>query len=341
MNYKAEVDFEGFEVDYINADRLARTVKMVPKEYVGQTSVSYGELLTGLCEAGVKPEDIQGIYKVSAKDSSYSVMFKYDDAMLMMHKKGSILINKVVFNIMKMDEQIVTLRVHWLPLYFDNSLLREVFAEYGKVIDVVMLKTSHAIVSTYNGIREVTLKTDEFRKQRVPHLVNFNSGQSMLVTMQGRAPYCLKCRSVGHIRSRCPTNKRFNQLFTEHQRMEAAVAPAPPDAPAPQADVTSGSDFSAPIVTPAPTDVGTEGGGAVGLGQEKQQDMSMEGSESGCSKRGRDQEPDDEGFVKPNKTAKAQSWADEPEPAPTQNNFLNLIPGVYSPSDQVPPSQVD
>ena len=57
----------------------------------------------------------------------------------MMHLKGSIIINKMVFDT-KMDEQIVTLRVHWLPLYMDNSLLREVFAEYGKVKDVVMLK---------------------------------------------------------------------------------------------------------------------------------------------------------------------------------------------------------
>ena len=58
---------------------------------------------------------------------------------MLMHLKGSIIINKMVFDT-KMDEQIVTLRVHLLPLYMDNSLLREVFAEYGKVIDVVMLK---------------------------------------------------------------------------------------------------------------------------------------------------------------------------------------------------------
>ena len=57
----------------------------------------------------------------------------------MMHLKGSIIINKMVFDTM-MDEQIVTSRVHWSSLYMDNSLLREVFAEYEKVIDSVMLK---------------------------------------------------------------------------------------------------------------------------------------------------------------------------------------------------------
>ena len=342
MNFKAEIDFDGFEADYINVDRMAKTVKFVPKEYMGGTSVSYGELLTGLCENGVNPEDIQGIYKVSARDSSYSVLFKYDDAMRKIHAKTSIVINKIPFDIMRMDEQIVNLKVHWLPLYMDNSLLWEIFSEYGKVVDVSMQKTSHALVSAFNGIREVRLKTDEFRKQRIPHLVNFNSGQSILITMAGRSPYCLECRSVGHIRSRCPTNKKFNQLFTGNQRMEVAVAPAPPDAPAPQVDVTSGSDTSAPDVTPAPANVGTEVEVAVGLGQEEQQEESMEGSESNGAKRGRDHEPgDDDGFVKPTKTAKAQSWADEPEPVSLQNNFLDLAPGIYSPSDQVPPSQVD
>ena len=338
MNFKAEVDFEGFEVDYINADRLARIVKMEPKEYVGQTSVSYGELLTGLCEAGVKPEDISGIYKVSVKDSSYSVLFKYDDAMLMMHKKGSILINKVVFNIMKMDEQIVTLRVHWLPLYMDNSLLREVFAEYAKVIDVVMLKTSHAIVSAYNGVREVSIKTDEFRKQRVPHLVNFNSGQSMLVTMQGRDPYCLKCRSVGHIRSRCPTNKRFNQLFTEHQRMEAAIAPAPPDAPAPQANVTSGSDFQLQLSHQHPRMWELRVGVLLALGRRNSRICPWKGRRVVVPRGDGIRSLMMKVLSSLTKQRKRSLGLMSLSPPPKENNFLNLIPGVYSPSDQVPPS---
>ena len=68
MNFKAEIDFEDFVVDYINTDRLARKVKLVPKEYIRQSLVSYGELLAGPCKSGVKPEDIAGIYKMSAKD---------------------------------------------------------------------------------------------------------------------------------------------------------------------------------------------------------------------------------------------------------------------------------
>ena len=148
-----------------------------------------------------------------AEESNSIETSKNDDAMRMIHLKGSIVINKILLDIMRMDEQIVSIKAHWLPLNMDNSLIREVFSEYGKVVIVNMQKNSHDLVSAYNDIREVHLKTDEFRKQRVPHLLNFSSGQSILVTMAGRVPYCLKCRSVGHKRSRCPTNKKFKSTF--------------------------------------------------------------------------------------------------------------------------------
>ena len=85
------------------------------------------ELLAGLCENGINPEDIAGIYKVSAGDPTYSVLFKYNDAMRMIHLKESIVINKIPFDIMRIDDKIVS--------------IREVFSEYGKVIDVYMQKT--------------------------------------------------------------------------------------------------------------------------------------------------------------------------------------------------------
>ena len=78
-------------------------------------------------------------------------------------------------------------------------------------MDIGWSKTSHAKLVAYNGIRELRLKCDEFQKQQIPHLNNFKSGQSMLVTVAGRPPYCLRCSRVGHIRSRCPERRTFSQ----------------------------------------------------------------------------------------------------------------------------------
>ena len=40
------------------------------------------------------------------------------------------------YQVMKMDEQIVNIRVHWLPLNFKNSLLHEIFSMYGEVMSI-------------------------------------------------------------------------------------------------------------------------------------------------------------------------------------------------------------
>ena len=96
-----------------------------------------------------------------------------------------------------MNEQIFTIRVHWLPINHVGSILREIFAEYGEVLDLKMNKTSHAKLTAFNGQREVRLKCDEFRKQQIPHLINFQSGQSILITLPGRLPICLRCSEVG------------------------------------------------------------------------------------------------------------------------------------------------
>ena len=102
----------------------------------------------------------------------------------------------MIYDIMKMAEQVVTVRVHWLPIYYDSSILYELFSKYGEVLDIKMMKTAHAKITTFNGSREAKLKTDEFRKHIIPHLVNFNSGQSILLTIPGRPPYCLRCNCM-------------------------------------------------------------------------------------------------------------------------------------------------
>ena len=70
----------------------------------------------------------------------------------------------------------------------------------------------------FNGVREIRLKTSEFKRQLIPHLVKFNSGQSILVTLNGRPPYCLKCHVLGHTRQRCPKVKSFANVVRPDQQ---------------------------------------------------------------------------------------------------------------------------
>ena len=92
--------------------------------------------------------------------------------LLSVAKLQSIRAGNVDFNVMRLDEQVVVLRVHWLPLYYDNLLLSEVLEPFGQNMMCNMLKTAHAEYVTYDGVREVYLKTTEILKQRIPHLIH-------------------------------------------------------------------------------------------------------------------------------------------------------------------------
>ena len=54
-----------------------------------------------------------------------------------------------------------------------------------------MCKSCNANVCVYNGVREVQLRTDEVDKQKIPHLVKLENGQSILFTMFGGLPSAL------------------------------------------------------------------------------------------------------------------------------------------------------
>ena len=347
--------FEGSETIHINNTKLDQTVKLIPADPGNRRQLpSYGELLSVLEDAGIDGEKIEGLFKVSDSDSSYSLQMKDEEAVQELMDIQQLRFGKASLNVMKMSEQVVTLRVHWLPLYYDHSILRTVFSLYGQILDIGMMRASHEKVTVLNGVRQVTLKVDEVMKQRIPHLIKFPSGQCCLVTMQGRPPYCLKCQEVGHIRSRCPTNNRsFAGLFKNNRT--SAGAGAPPKAPVPQVGAGTGSKDPDPAPSSAdaeavPADrvaasndatAVSAGGADVSVGMEadeagsgqrpksmfdttddEENDEDVEMNEK-RSKRCRDSSADDD-YLTPNKTAKAVDWTEEPPSIELSNPYDNL-----------------
>ena len=154
--------YNGEELNYVNLDRLEKTLKFVPNRR--QSFVSTGELVNAIGDAGVQPKDITGIYKVSHNNPSFSVQFGFSVTCDMVYALSQLKVRDTIFEIMRLNEQIVNLRVHWLPLYFDKMILTEIFENFGEVLDVSMLKTAYAHHTTFDGVREVRLKTEELKK---------------------------------------------------------------------------------------------------------------------------------------------------------------------------------
>lgn len=318
--------FEGVEANYINPDRLARTVRFVS---TSQNPTSYGELLNGLCAAGIEPDEINGIYKVSAYDHSYSIQCKYSDTVEKLIELKKLTCGRANFEIMKMTEQVVNLRIHWLPLFYDNLILEEIFGQYGEILDIEMLKTSHEKLVAFNGTRQIKMKVTEFQKQLLPHIVYFNSGQAILVTMAGRPPYCLKCKSIGHVRQRCPHGNRSYAMVSRSENMptmqdSVADGSAPTQTPeALVAPVSEPSDLGAGAMAPAEAE--TEcASGSLASGQDQQgENLEMDLDPERGMKRGREVRETTDSWITPNKTARSRTRVEQP--LPLDNSFSPIL----------------
>ncbi|MEW8546863.1 MAG: hypothetical protein AB2693_25390 [Candidatus Thiodiazotropha sp.] len=307
---KPIVTFEGFAPNYINEDELKMTIKLVPVE---QGSPTYGDLFVLLDKYGVKPTDILGCYKVSANDSSFSLFMGNSEVVSMLKRQKFLQNDKFKLMVMGMTEQLLSIRVHWLPLFYENRIIKAMLADYGEVHEIKMCKSSYANLVAMNGIREVLLKTDEIKKQQIPHLINLGCGQSVLLTMQGRPPLCLRCKQVGHTRKDCDPGRR-----TFAQVAESVARPTAPPVPEPPAETSTGSgDSEAASYSRA---AGAEGSGVARDGSEEQPTVENMDSESGRSKRDLDSDDD---FIPPNKPARMRPPSSQP--VPLENAFAPIM----------------
>ena len=165
------------------------------------------------------------------------------------------------YSVSYFGKQSVCLRVHWLPVIMNNDILHEVFGSFGKVMKVDFEKMG----DYENGVRRVYMEVSVAERLELPHLLQFADGLKALVTMSGRAPLCLRCGEVGHVRQACPP---LNSLpgaarATEVRAQRAADVPvaaprrvevAPVEtAPVVAAPVAAATAAAAPAAT-APTE---------------------------------------------------------------------------------------
>jgi len=105
-----------------------------------------------------------------------------------------------VFNVSYFGKQNICFRVHWLSIIMNNDKLYDVFSSFGKVIKVDYEKHGDC----ENGVIQVFMEVSIAEKLEIPHMLHYSDGLKALVTMSGRAPLCLRCGEVGHVREACP-----------------------------------------------------------------------------------------------------------------------------------------
>lgn len=207
---------------FFEEDVLDRTIKLTCQ---GASLVTVVSMLN---RYGVAASDVEAIGTGAPFESGYTVTMKSRETVDKLRQVENLNYRNYHFSITALNKQVINVRVHWMPHYLSDNLLKSVFADYGRVLNVQRLSQSYGQSLIHNGVREVTLEVTEIQRLAVPHLLKFEGGLSMLLTVAGRPPLCLRCSRVGHMRRQCP-------VFMDTRRSYSGVARQAEKQPAPEA----------------------------------------------------------------------------------------------------------
>lgn len=76
------------------------------------------------------------------------------------------------FKRVPLGKQVVTVRVHWLPHYLSDNVVKTLLVDYGTSLSIERLSSTVAGFKVFNGVREVKMEVDEWQKVALPHLIN-------------------------------------------------------------------------------------------------------------------------------------------------------------------------
>lgn len=183
---------------------------------LGPNTVTRLEIHSAVAKETERGEScIEFFYRLE-RPREHFMVFDQDDVAANLSAIGKIRLNDdTEIQLDRVDQQRVLIRVHWLPPFVHNDYLYGIFSEYGQVTSID--NEFDAVVKTNTCVRRIRMVLTEDKRARIPHLISYGMGKRLLITMAGRAPLCLKCHDVGHIRSSCPTNQpKHNQQEAEN-----------------------------------------------------------------------------------------------------------------------------
>ncbi|XP_064471327.1 uncharacterized protein LOC135385758 [Ornithodoros turicata] len=101
----------------------------------------------------------------------------------------------------------VTLKLHWIPMNVSDEVVRRALSTYGKTTDMVREKWRlPGLEGVETTTRSVTIQLkDGVSTESIPYQLKI-MGVTVLISVPGKPPLCLRCKQVGHIRSQCRTD---------------------------------------------------------------------------------------------------------------------------------------
>ena len=108
-----------------------------------------------------------------------------------------------VTRVFSMTKDILSLRIHWLPVYVPMAHVAIVLSKYG-VVQVWHYSRIKGYKDVRSSVRQVILELDpKLSLPSVERLHYDNETFRFLITVPGRGPVCFRCDVVGHTQKEC------------------------------------------------------------------------------------------------------------------------------------------
>ena len=255
---------------YLDSEKERLTVKLTMSR--GSSFVTAQQLLADI-EGRLGGAQLEVIYQ-TGRSYIWFLEFSTENGCRCFIEGGPVRGEGYEAEVQGLCEQRTLIKVHWIPSYVRLSFLGNWFADYGRVHaikrDKVMVTESER---AEGGTIFVQITMTEQGMAALPHVVTFNKGITMLLTLPGRAPLCLKCRCTGHIRRECPqggppktpaNSARTGDGILQQISYSQVVTGAAPAAEAvdntdtTELDVVASSEVGSPLATPLSGDEGDD-----------------------------------------------------------------------------------
>jgi hypothetical protein len=177
------VELRSLDQQNYNFKVVNRSVKISAK------GLGMSDVVKIVKDQGIEPSNIEAITSGRPGDYGTSLVFKRsEDVDLLKGKSLSFRGQPVHF--VALGKQIVSLKLHWLPLHINDTAIHEMLSPFGHVLDVKRLSFLDKNVRMSNGIRLVTFEVSEVERRSIPHLLKFDDGLSVLQPSLQHFQFC-------------------------------------------------------------------------------------------------------------------------------------------------------
>ena len=105
-------------------------------------------------------------------------------------------VKPVAYDCMNIDA-----RIHWLQEEVPDEMLAFFLEEHCDEVTSIRHETDENDVKS--GVRIANIKLLNSQRNTFPHILLLTPSDPILITIPGRAPLCLRCHRIGHVRSQC------------------------------------------------------------------------------------------------------------------------------------------